>query len=348
MSEQPPPVPAVTNPQPAALHIVSPLIDAPELARRHGIKHLFIKNEVVQPSGSFKIRGIGHYIARQLALHPELTQVVSSSGGNAGMAATVAAGKLGLTAEVFVPTSTPLSMAQRLKAAGAQVIVAGNVWDEAHASAIEHVAKQPPGTALLVHPFEGVDIWEGHSTIIDEISRQLPCGVVPDAVVCVVGGGGLLAGVIRGLERCYSNAQQRCPVVVAVETAGAAAYAAAIAAGSDKPVALTGITSIAKSLGALQVTPEALAARTRYGKQNVRSLVVTDKQAAAAAIAFADDFRLLVEASCGAGLALAYGPDELSKAVPELRPDSCVVFIGCGGALVSLDVMNAWKTTFEL
>ncbi|KAJ3168134.1 hypothetical protein HDU87_001215 [Geranomyces variabilis] len=333
--------------QPAALHIVSPLLDAPELARRHGIKHLFVKNEVVQPSGSFKIRGIGYHIARQLALHPELKQVVSSSGGNAGMAATVAARKLGLTAVVFVPTTTPLTMAQRIEAAGAQVIVAGNVWDEAHASATEHVSKQPPGTALLVHPFEGADIWEGHSTIIDEISRQLPRGVVPDAVVCVVGGGGLLSGIIRGLERCYSAQQQR-PIVVAVETAGADSYAAAIAAGGDKPVALTGITSIAKTLGALQVSPEALAARTRYGQRNVRSLVVTDRQAVAAAIAFADDFRLLVEASCGAGLALAYGPDELLRVVPELTPDSCVVFIGCGGALVSLDVINAWKTTFEL
>ncbi|KAJ3160159.1 hypothetical protein HDU86_000995 [Geranomyces michiganensis] len=280
------------------------------------------------------------------------------------MAATLAGTSLNLQVLVFVPTSTTGTMIKRLEAAGAQVIVAGSWWDEAHASAMEHVAKQPVGVALLVHPFEGADVWDGHSTIIDEISQQLPYGVVPDVVVCAVGGGGLLSGVIRGLERCYnpdgtptaslplsslvSPLRGHRPVVIGVETSGAACFAAALANGGAKPVALMEITSIAKSLGALQITPEALCARTRYGPDIVRSHLVSDKQAAAAAIAFADDFRLLVEASCGAGLALAYGPDELVKAVPELTPESCVVVIACGGGLVTLDVLQEWKKTFDL
>ncbi|KAI8912351.1 pyridoxal-5'-phosphate-dependent protein beta subunit [Powellomyces hirtus] len=328
------------------LHQVTPLVPAPLLARKNGVKHIYFKLDALQPGGSFKIRGIGHHITKQLEAHPHLRIVVSSSGGNAGMAATVAGTALNLEVLVFVPSSTPLMMTTRLRAAGAQVIVAGTVWDEAHAAALLYVAERGADTAMIVHPFEGEALWEGHSSMVDEIADQLPTGVVPDAVICVVGGGGLLSGVVQGLERCYSGGNKK-PTVVAVETEGAASLAAAFAAGRPVPLA-GGITSIAKSLGAVQISSQPLVLRDRYGADKVRSHVVTDAQAVAAVMAFSDEFRILVEPSCGAGLALVYSQGELVKALPELGPDSVVVVVACGGGMVTLELIDTWRKMFGL
>lgn len=258
------------------------------------------------------------------------------------MAATLAGIAHNLSVRVHVPISTPQLMIDCLRAAGADVVVHGAVWDEAHAEAEKFAATQGP-SALLVHPFEGEDLWEGHSTIIDEIAMQLPESVVPDVVICAVGGGGLLCGVLEGLKRVYGNVEKK-PVVVAVETEGAQSFSLALEMG--RPVPLPGgITSIARSLGALQVSNRPLQLREEYGRERVRSHVVTDAQAVGGLVAFADELGILVEPSCGAGLALAYG-GELKKAVPELGSDSTVVVIVCGGSIVNLDLIRTWRDMF--
>jgi L-serine/L-threonine ammonia-lyase len=103
-------------------------------------------------------------------------------------------------------------------------------------------------TGVLIHPFEGELTWEGHKTVVHELHEDLD-GHAPDAIVTVCGGGGLLQGILLGLEDV--GWEKKVPVVVA-ETAGAESLATSLKSG--KLVTLPGISSIAKSLGATTVS----------------------------------------------------------------------------------------------
>ena len=170
---------------------------------------------------------------------------------------------------------------------------------------------------VYVHPFDDPLIWQGHASMIDEVKFA---GLEPDAVVLSVGGGGLMCGVLSGLHR---NGWDKVPII-AVETDGAQSLNAAIAA--DRVVRLEKITSVAHSLGSLQVAAEAFAWTKRH---DVRSLVVTDASALEACTRFADDHRVLIEPASGAALAPAY------ERADALKNFKCVLVIVCGGAAVT-------------
>ena len=159
--------------------------------------------------------------------------------------------------------------------------------------------------------------------MIDEVALELDR---PGSVVVSVGGGGLLVGVLQGLEAAgWADVP-----VLAVETHGAASLAAAMAAG--RPTRLEEIRTVALSLGAKQVADEALRlALTR----NVPSVQVSDLAAIDAAERFANDHRVLVEPACGAALSVAYQGHE--------RLAGPVLVIICGGAAVQLESFAAWK-----
>jgi L-serine/L-threonine ammonia-lyase len=153
-------------------------------------------------------------------------------------------------------------------------------------------------------------------------------GVKPGAVVVSVGGGGLLCGLLEGM---HEVGWTEVPVL-AVETEGAASFAAAVKAGHL--VTLDRITSIATTLGARRVAPQALEWTKRHP---ITTWQVTDRDAVDACVRFADEHRVLVEPACGASLAAVY-----NKAEPleGLRP---IVVIVCGGAGVSLSLLDKWK-----
>merc|ERR1712232_607879 len=90
---------------------------------------VYLKMDCMQPPGSFKIRGIGETV--RSAVEAGASRIVSSSGGNAGLAAAYAAKSLGVPATVVLPTTTPEGVHVRLRRYGAEVVVHGNVWDEA-------------------------------------------------------------------------------------------------------------------------------------------------------------------------------------------------------------------------
>lgn len=301
------------------LHVVTPLIRSTSMSAASGAE-VWLKLEAVQPSGSFKLRGVGR--VAMLARARGATALVSSSGGNAGLATAVAGRLLGLPVTVVVPETTAAPMRDRLRAEGATVRVEGSVWDEAHRAAI---GLADATGAALIHPFEGADLWAGHATLIAEAAGQ---GPRPDAVVCAVGGGGLLCGVLQGLtDLGWSDVP-----VIAAETTGAASYAAALAAGA--PVELPAITSIATTLGARRVAAEAVA---WAGRHEVRSTVCSDRDAVRACAQFADDHRLLVEPACGAALAPVY------DRAPALVGAKTVWVVVCGGAGVTLAQLAAWQ-----
>jgi L-serine/L-threonine ammonia-lyase len=182
-----------------------------------------------------------------------------------------------------------------------------------------------------VSPYDDPLLWAGHSSLVDELALGLQssdAGTVPSHVVVSVGGGGLLCGVLEGLAR-QPNPQWAQATVVASETDGAASFHGAwgAAGGPDYSFKLSGISSVATSLGALQVTPAALH-RAAAHRGRVASCTCTDAEAVAACAHFADDHKLLVEPACGAALAVAYSARLRAH---TLRGATCVVLQVCGG-----------------
>jgi L-serine/L-threonine ammonia-lyase len=300
------------------LHIRTPLILHPGLSTP--TRRIWLKLENLQPSGSFKLRGMG--LLCTLAAEQGKKKVVCPSGGNAGFATAVAAAALGLEASIIVPQTTPESTRARIAKTGAQVIVHGEVWDEANQRALE-LAKEPD--TEYVPAFDHPTLWEGHSTMVDEILQDCP---QVDTIVASVGGGGLLAGVLTGLER---HARMDCRII-ACETEGAASFAAAIKAGH--PVRLPGIKTVATSLGALQVA--------QWPVQHIQGfqhtcVVLTDADAIMGVVRFADDMRQLVEPACGVSLAVAYLDH------PAIADAHDVVIVVCGGVSISAQIVAGWE-----
>lgn len=305
------------------LHITTPVLaHRPLSAQLH--KSVWLKMDNLQPSGSFKLRGIGLMCQRAAALGAQ--HFVCPSGGNAGFAAAVAGVALGLPTTIFVPETTAESVRAEIRAIGATVIVTGKVWDETNQAALQ--ACEQPG-AVYIPPFDHPDIWNGNATLNDEVAGTLDF----DVVLCSVGGGGLLSGIVQGLHR---NGLAHIPVI-AVETEGAASLHASVLAG--ELVTLPAITSIATTLGARRVAQQAF---DWTQKHEIHSVTVSDAQAVAACLAFADDMRTLVEPACGATLAVAY------QNLPVLKEFKRLLIVVCGGIAVDMVKLEAWKTQFNL
>lgn len=297
----------------------TPVFESPLLNERAG-RRILAKMECFQPSGSFKLRGMSHLMVEKV--RDGADHFVSSSGGNAGLAVALCARRLAVKATVIVPRSTSSNVQHQLRALGANVLVHGDIWNEADAEARALCIR---AGAVYVSPFDDPLLWAGHSTLIEEAAFQ---SEKPDAVVVSVGGGGLLCGTLEGL---HAVGWTEVPVI-ATETDGAASFAAALAAG--RPVPIGGISSIAKSLGALQVCEAAVEWTRRH---DIRSIVLSDDDALRGVIILADIFRVLVEPACGVSLAAA-----LMKH-PALVDCSTVLVVVCGGAAVDATALHAWQ-----
>jgi L-serine/L-threonine ammonia-lyase len=173
------------------------------------------------------------------------------------------------------------------------------------------------GDAVYVHPFDDPLIWEGHASLVDEV---LASGLEPDAVVLSVGGGGLLCGVARGLQRAGLSQV----TIVTAETVGAESFFKTGQA--NELVELGRISSVATTLGAKKVAEEALEVSRTF---TVVPYVVNDRQAVEACFRFADDHRVVVEPACGAALALVY------QNVAALQAVENILLIVCGGVGVN-------------
>ncbi|XP_066497233.1 serine dehydratase-like [Hoplias malabaricus] len=302
-------------------HINSPLIESTAMSKRLGTT-VYLKMESSQPSGSFKIRGIGHLV--QKLAGPNSKGVVCSSGGNAGLATAYAARKLNIPATIIVPSSSPQLVVEKLRDQGAIVKVMGKVWDDANAEALRLAESE---NLVFVPPFDHPLVWEGHAGMVHELKASLPHR--PGAVVLSVGGGGLFCGLMEGLEQVGWGSVP----VICMETVGAHCLNAAVKAG--RRVTLPDITSEAKCLGAKTVCSKAF----EFSKRpNVISELVTDRQALEAVELFLDEERVLVELACGASLAAVYSgviqrlQDE-GRLPERLGP---LLLIVCGGSSISL------------
>ena len=303
------------------LHIETPFFESRSMSISAG-RTVWLKLEALQPPGSFKIRGIG--LACQEYVRRGAKRLISSSGGNAGIAVAYAGRHLSVPVVVVVPETTTDRAKSLIRQEGAEVIVHGPTWHEANALALSMVKESD----AFLHPFDDPLLWQGHASLVDEVVRS---GVKPAVIVLSVGGGGLLSGVMEGLHR---NGWIDVPVI-AVETEGADALAQSIRAGSR--VALSAITSIATSLGATQVCEKAFS----WSKNHpLRSIVVSDRAAVSACLRFLAEQRVVVEPACGASLAVVY------DSAPELEGFKSVLVVVCGGVTASLEKLGEWSKKY--
>lgn len=297
------------------LHHQTPLVPSTALSAVLG-RPVWLKMESAQPCASFKLRGIG--AACEQAVARGATRLVSSSGGNAGYAVAWAARRLGVPALVVVPSRASERMRGLIAAEGAEVVVHGEIWDDAHAHCLTL-------EGAMIHPFDDPAVWEGHATLVHETARAMER---PGTVVLSVGGGGLLCGVVAGL---HDVGWADVPVL-AVETRGAASYAAALAAG--EPVTIRSIDSVALTLGAKRVCARSVAWAEVHP---IRAWQCDDRAAIRACDRFLDDHRTLVEPACGAALAAVY--DRAPELLDETGP---VLVVVCGGAAVTRAQLEGW------
>lgn len=188
---------------------------------------VWLKCENLQRAGSFKIRGAYTRISR-LTDAERARGVVAASAGNHAQGVALAASLLGAEATVFMPVGAALPKVAATKAYGARVEHVGRSVDEALVAAREMSERTG---AVLVHPFDHVDVVAGQASLGAEVLEQVPHART--LVVCT-GGGGLLAGV--ALEAARARAAGREVTVVGAQAGAAAAYPASLAAGHPLPL----------------------------------------------------------------------------------------------------------------
>ncbi|MBL4740572.1 MAG: threonine/serine dehydratase [Sneathiella sp.] len=168
-----------------------------------------LKLENLQLSGSFKIRGALNTVlgldAKALA-----SGLVTASGGNHGMGVALAGSLTNTPTTIYLPKNTPASKVEKLKAITQDVIVEGDVWDDANALALED-AKRNGKT--YIHPFADASVIEGQGTIALEILEAAPD---LDVLIVAIGGGGLISGVATAAKLINPNIR-----IIGVEAAGA-------------------------------------------------------------------------------------------------------------------------------
>ena len=171
---------------------------------------VYFKPENMQYTGSYKVRG-AYYKISTLTKKQREKGLITSSAGNHAQGVAYAAKYYGAKAVIVMPSTTPLIKVNRTKSYGAEVILHGDVYDEAYKYACE-LAEEKGYT--FIHPFNDEVIATGQGTIAMEIFKDLP---TVDIILVPVGGGGLLAGVATLAKQLNPNIK-----VIGVEPAGAA------------------------------------------------------------------------------------------------------------------------------
>lgn len=271
---------------------------------------VYLKYENQQKTGSFKVRGAYNKIMKRFA-EGDLHAVVASSAGNHAQGVAFAATAAGVKSTIVMPRSAPIAKVSATQGYGAEVVLAGNIYDEAYAKACEICEETG---AEFIHPFDDEDVMAGQGTIALEILRDLP-GV--DMIFVPAGGGGLISGVATAVKGLSPHIR-----TIGVEPAGAPRYSRSRAAGA--PVTLDSVDTIADGTRTDHADPgnfEVIQARVddlcavddTYIRRAVRLLM--------------DKAKLTVEPSGALPVAAA-----LAGALP-VKPEDKVVFVLSGGNL---------------
>ena len=224
-----------------------------------------------QKTGAFKIRGAFNKIVK-LDDTAKKKGLIASSAGNHAQGVAYAAKKLGVKATICMPAHTPLIKVDATKQHGADVVLYGEVYDEAYAKAVE---LQKSEGYTFVHPFDDEDVIEGQGTIAIEILEELPDA---DVILVPIGGGGLIAGIACAAKQINPNVK-----IYGVEPEGAASALAAIH--EDQVVTLAEANTIADGTAVKTIGNKTF----EYIKKYVDGIITVDDYE------LMDAFLLLVE-----------------------------------------------------
>lgn len=200
----------VTNP--------TKLVYSDYLSQQTGGK-VYLKPENMQQTGAYKIRG-AYYKISSLSKEERERGLITASAGNHAQGMAYAAQKFGCKATIVMPSVTPLIKVNRSKNYGAEVILHGDVFDDAYKKAME-IAEEHGYT--FIHPFDDIDVAIGQGTITMEIIQELP---TVDYILAPIGGGGLIAGVATLAKMLNPKIK-----VIGVEPIEAASMSASLEAG---------------------------------------------------------------------------------------------------------------------
>ena len=268
--------------------------------------NVYVKLELFQKTGSFKVRGAFNK-ALSLQAGERGQGLVAVSGGNHAQAVAYAARTLGLKAVILMPESTPRNYVEATRGYGAEVKFAADV-----SAAFREVADYESQGWAYIHPFDDAAVMAGQGTIGLEILDDVP--QVTD-IIASVGGGGLIGGIATAVRSLKPSVR-----VWGVETEGADCMSKSLAAG--KVVTLDAITSIARTLGAPAPSEQTLA----MAQELLESVtVVSDAEALAALRVLLERLKVLTEPAASCTLAAA---DRLKE---QFSKERHVVLLLCGG-----------------
>ena len=261
----------VTNP--------TKLIYSDYLSEQTGAK-VYLKPENMQYTGAYKIRG-AYYKISTLTEEERSRGLITASAGNHAQGVAFAAKKFGCKAVIVMPTVTPLIKVNRTKSYGAEVVLYGDVYDDAYAYACELAEKNG---YTFVHPFNDLDVATGQGTIAMEIVQELP---TVDYILVPVGGGGLITGVSTLAKMLNPKIK-----VIGVEPSEAASMTAALQAG--EVVELPSANTIADGTAVKAVGDKILP----YVQENVdKMLLVEDDELIGAFLDMVENHKMIVENS---------------------------------------------------
>ena len=241
---------------------------------------VYLKPENMQHTGAYKLRG-AYYKISTLSEEARQKGLITASAGNHAQGVAYAAKKYGCKATIVMPTVTPLIKVNRTKSYGAEVILYGDVYDDACTYALELAEKHG---YTFVHPFDDLDVATGQGTIAMEIVQELP---TVDYILVPIGGGGLISGVATLAKMLNPKIK-----VIGVEPAEAASMTAALQAG--EVVELESANTIADGTAVKAVGVQNLP----YVQENVDDiLLVEDDELIGAFLDMVENHKMIVENS---------------------------------------------------
>jgi len=282
--------------------------------------NVWVKPELFQKTGSFKVRGAFNKLL-SLSAEERKCGVVAISGGNHAQAVAYASRVLGVDAVVLMPESTPQNYVEATKNYGAKVDLQPTIG-----AAFAEIKRYEEEGRIFIHPFDDPLVMAGQGTLGLEIMEDLP-GTTD--IIVSIGGGGFGGGVSTAVK-----AMKAAVRIWGVETMGADCMSQALKAGH--PVELTAITSIAKTLGAPSVSSRTLA----LAKEHLEEVIVVPDEEAVQALKFIlERLKILTEPAASCTLAAA------SRLRNQFNNNNNLVLIFCGGNLSLADLCKYVSTS---
>ena len=261
------------------------LIYSPNLGRGCS---LYLKTENLQLTGSFKLRG-AYYKISQLSEEQRKAGIIACSAGNHAQGVALAASRMGIRSVVCMPDGAPISKVEATKALGAEVCLVKGAYDDAYAHACR---LQEESGMTFIHPFNDDEVIAGQGTIGLEILDQL---ADVDAVICPIGGGGLISGVAYAIKNLNPNVK-----VYGVQAENAPSMAEGVRKG--EAITLNTVQTFADGIAVKHPGDTTFEIVQKYVDQVV---TVSEDEIAAAILALIEKQKLIAEGAGAVSVAAA-------------------------------------------